>query len=330
MRRTVSALALALVSASTTFARADTEVETRFFDTLARHEYDHEHYKKALRAFLLADAVTPSPRSLYNIALCADLTHERTLAFAYFDEYLEGGDTDTERRADAQQRMQALEQRLAVVRVISDPPGASIIVDRAELGSFGRAPRRLALDPGEHTVHLELDGYLPGTATVTARTGATSEARVTLAPRTGTLSLDLEPKTAVVQLTRAGVALPEGWQGHDLQLAVGAYHVRVTAPGHTAVARDVTVREGAVSKLTLVAPALPVPVGRLVVGASGVAARVLVDGRAKAVAPVTLDGLPTGRHRVHLIAKGYRPWTGIVVIRDGKTAFVDVKLRRER
>ena len=310
-------------------AHADTAVETRFFDSMARQAYAKGHYREALHAFLQANAVTPSPRALYNIALCAQLAHEPALAFAYFDEYLRGTDTDPARRSDAAQRLHALEAKLAVVRVESDPPGATIVVDRAELGSFGQTPRRIVVDPGDHTIIVKRAGYADQSQQVTAKIGTSATVELAMKPILGSLSLDIEPPGATVHATRNGeqVALPDHGR---VDVPVGRYHVRVTAPGHAPVDGDVTVRHGATSQLALAAPALPVPTGRLVVGTSGVAARVLVDGRAKAVTPATLDAIAVGEHRVWLAATGYYDWRGTIRVEKGKTAFVNVTLRKLR
>jgi hypothetical protein len=309
-------------------ARTQAAVETKFFDEQARNHYERREYKDALRDFLRSDAVTPSARSLYNIAVTADLAGERGLAFAYLDQYLGGTDDDAQRRGDATERLARIEKKLAIVRVVSDPPGASIFVDGVEYGEYGRTPRRIALDPGQRRIELALEGFVGATTKVEAVVGRTVEASAALAARTGTLLADSDPPGAAIVVTRDGRPVAVTFVDGAAKLPVGEYHLAGTAPDRKPAGADAVVRDGETSRVTLVMAAVPQPVGRLLVGATGVAARVLVDGRAKAVTPATLESLPVGSHTVELQADGFATWRGGVVIRDGKATYLDVSMTR--
>jgi len=310
-------------------ARTEPATETRFFDERARRLYDRGRYAEALVEFLNADAVTSSPRSVYNIAVCADLAGQREVALAYFDAYLSGPDADPERRREAESRMKRLAAVLALVRVESDPPGAIVLVDREALGEHGRTPRTLPLDPGSHEVELRLDGYQPAKASVKVGTGKLAELELKLVPKRGVLAIAADPPGARIELFRAGERVDARVDASSrVELPIGRYRVRVRAPGHAPVEADALVAEGDTSRIRLTAAPLPAAVGRLLVGTAGVTARILVDGRAKAVTPARIDGLLAGRHTVELRAPGRHIWRGLVTIRDGKTTFVEVTLAR--
>jgi outer membrane receptor for ferrienterochelin and colicins len=304
-------------------------VETRFFDDLARQAYARGDYRAALQAFLQADAVTPSPRSSYNIGLCAHLAAEPGLAYAYFERYLAGPDHDAGRRADAARRMQALQSSLALVRVESDPPGATIVVDRAELGDYGTTPRTVPLAPGEHRVELSLEGHHPASTSVAAVRGELGEATLRLEPRTGSLETRVQPASAELELSRDGKPLSLRRSG-AVKLAVGRYLLRAKAPGHLPAETDVTIREAETSAVELALLPVPAPAGRLVIETPGVAAEVLLNGKAMTMTPARLDGVVAGSHRVELRARGYRVWKGRVKVDANKAAFVSVTLQRQR
>ncbi|MFN9938558.1 MAG: PEGA domain-containing protein [bacterium] len=48
---------------------------------------------------------------------------------------------------------------MAVVRIETDPPGATIYVDRADLGARGTTPRVLAFAPGTVRILVERAGH---------------------------------------------------------------------------------------------------------------------------------------------------------------------------
>jgi len=67
------------------------------------------------------------------------------------------------------------------LRVESDPPGATVLVDRKTLGRTPFGPHGLA--EGRHEVRARLEGYEDGLANVPVRAGKTTVARFDLAPR---------------------------------------------------------------------------------------------------------------------------------------------------
>jgi hypothetical protein len=68
------------------------------------------------------------------------------------------------------------------VHVTSDPSGARVLVDGNEVGT---TPYEAAIEPGEHTVVVEQDGYRSTTRGFTAAEGKTSEMHVELQERSG-------------------------------------------------------------------------------------------------------------------------------------------------
>ena len=86
---------------------------------------------------------------------------------------------------------------------------------------------------------------------------------------------------------------------------------------------------GARLAVTVVSPpAVESPTGRLAVRVNPAGAMVRIGGLAYVAAPLTLDALPAGRHRVVITHPGYLDWQGEVEVTAGREATVAVELFR--
>ncbi len=87
------------------------------------------------------------------------------------------------------------------VRIESDPPGATVYVGSKKAGAKGTTPVTLDLAPGEQTLILELDGYLPHIESVTI---SMAKGRAARSPQKFAFALDKAVGTIRLQ------GLPEG------------------------------------------------------------------------------------------------------------------------
>ena len=92
------------------------------------------------------------PSAIAYIAVCAELAHEPSLAFAAYEDYLRAGDSDAERRTGAEKRLAAFLPGLAIASVTSDPPGATISIDGRP--SVNTPKTFHDVKPGEHRIVL--------------------------------------------------------------------------------------------------------------------------------------------------------------------------------
>lgn len=325
----LSLAGLVAIFVSARDARADDAAESRFFDAIARDAYAHRHWADALAAFLRAHRAAPSSRSLYNIALCAQLAHREGMAFEYFDEFVNASTAPDEAslRADAATRITSLRRTLALVSITTDPPGATIYVDQRDHGSYGTTPRVLALPAGAHHLILDAADHDEGGTDVTATVGASQPVHVDLVAHRGAIALTVTPPDATVVGRRSdGSAALALSPTATTEVPVGRYHVVASAERHHDAEADVTITRGATEHRTLVLEPLPVPQGRLLVTTGDVHARVRVDGVDRAETPARVADLPVGAHEVSVAADGYLPWTGSVDVAEGRTAFVSVTL----
>ncbi len=321
MRRALLWLALAAVVPS--LARADARAaEGRFFDERGRAAYARGRYAEAVEHFLTSHRASPNPRALYNVATAAYRARQLALAFTSFEEYLASDDDDAAHRVEATRRRDELAARLALVEVITEPPGAALYVERRERGIAARSPARLPLTAGgEVRVIAELDGHHRAEGVVTAAIGGSATLSLTLAPRTGRLEVVAQPASASITVTRdaTDAAVSPG------ELPVGTYRVRVAADGYVAGAETARVREGETARVEVSLEAEPRPMGRLLVdGPPG--ARVVVDGRDVGLTPLGV-ALPVGEHEVTV--RGHGPPRRVVLTAD-RPLYVDVGRARPR
>ncbi len=324
------ALALVVVLAPLALAlapvRADDEAEARFFDDLGRRAYARGHWEEALSSFLDAEAAAPSPRTLYNVALAAQLAHHDALAFSSFETYLEGGaEDDPHRRADAAARRDVLARALALALVTSSPAGAEIWVDRRELGSFGRTPRTLVLEPGPHTIELALADHDDAHLEVIAVRAQRVQVHASLAPHLGGLRVDVTPETASARIVRGGASRALT-PGTDERVPVGTWTLYVTAAGFVERDLEVTVSRDVVEQRSVALVRVPSPTGRLLVSTGGVTARLSIDGSVVADTPARLDGVVSGVHHLGLEADGFVTWEGDLDVPRDRARHLSVTL----
>src|SRR5688572_9757320 len=156
-------LVLVLVAAP---ARADDladEADLQF--TLGAEAYQKGEFRGALEHFLASNRLVPNRNVLYNIARTYEQLKQFPEAYRYYTQALDG-EKDAAARAKIEAALVQLGKSVAVLRVDSEPPGATLYVDRKDLGSRGEAPRTLGLAPGNYRVIAELAGYEPAEETV--------------------------------------------------------------------------------------------------------------------------------------------------------------------
>ncbi|HBQ09783.1 MAG TPA: hypothetical protein DEF51_00865 [Myxococcales bacterium] len=302
-------------------ARADRAAEARFHDEAARRHYDAGRYDAAVREFMIGQRIAPNPNTLLNIAFCFRALERNEEAYMYFAEFLAADTEHAERRARAEEALEALRPRVALLRVESDPPGADIYVDRAELGRYGRTPRLLALPAGEHRVWVEREGHRPAASVVTLEEGRT-------------VSVTLEPPAIVGRLrltasadAQVRVIGPEGvvWEGVspvDVSLPAGHYQVRASS-GRDRWSEALTVpADGTVSAHA----ELTGPTGELSVIANQPGAQIRIDDAEWGYAPQVLERVPVGTHRLELRLDGMQPYAGEIEVREDARSWARVSL----
>jgi hypothetical protein len=127
----------------------------------ARESQRTKLLQRSLEAYVDSLQIVRSRNALFNAAIVLDELGRHDEAFNYFSEYLRIEGLPAADHDDATARRDALRMKVAVLRVVTDPAGALLWVDRKDLAPRGETPIELALPPGKHRTFIEKEGYVP-------------------------------------------------------------------------------------------------------------------------------------------------------------------------
>lgn len=205
----------------------------------------------------------------------------------------------------------------APVRVATEPPGATVLVDGEPAGT---TPAEIEVDAGEHELELRLAGYNAWRNQITVTANQPQELpTVTLTQADGRVELVSEP-------AEAAVSVDGEFQGRTpltLRLRPGRTHrITLTKPGYEPVTRELSVEADSGRRVAVELVAL---YGEVEVASEPPQAEVWVDGRREAVTPATLrlTALP---HRIEVRLDGYAAQAEEVTPRPGFAQTLELTL----
>ena len=313
----VTALILLLGSSLLTpAARADglaDEAEVNF--RLGAERYQTGDFRSALALFLASQRLVPNRNVRFNIVRTFQRLAMYPEAYRWCEEALHE-ETDPVMRAELTQLLALIERDVAVLEVVSDPPGATIFIDRVDLGSLATTPARLALPEGEHQVILQLAGYQtaePPPVRVAKRELVAVSAR--LERIVGRVQIDAAAPSEVRVDGEAGAA--QCATPCLLELTPGPHVLYFRRPGYRTAPRQVRVLAGQRSQISVEAQPLT---GSIVVTTDVRDARVEVDGEALGFTPTVVNGVPVGRRKLRITLAGYEPIERDVEVLENKVS----------
>ncbi len=128
----------------------------------AEAKFQSGDYEAAFTLYKAANDAVPAPQTLYKMALCLDKldkTREALAAYAAFLGSSPPASMDA-KVSESQARVAELRRKAPVlVKVKSDPPGASVSVDG--VAQMGTAPIDVKVAPGTHKFRVTAPGYDP-------------------------------------------------------------------------------------------------------------------------------------------------------------------------
>jgi len=321
----VAACALALAMAPSPPARADgsaDEAELHF--NKGREDYKKGDYEAALLHFFQSQRLVPNRNVLFNIGGAYEALRRYADAHRYFIDAREG-ETDDDNRAAAQRAIDRLAPNVAVLDVVTEPPGATLYLERKDLGSVGKSPRPLAVAPGKYRVVVELAGHEPSTsAEVEVVQGKVTRLEVKLAKIVGTVRADVQGGIRALVRVDSERAAPACTTPCELPLAPGRHDLYFEADGFQLLSRAVVVEA---KQTTTVTAALVPLIGSLLVRTEDRDATVAVDGKSVGFTPLVARDIAVGKRTVRIELRGYRPTTTTIEIRAGEQIeIVDVEL----
>ncbi|WP_437275229.1 TonB-dependent receptor [Sorangium sp. So ce375] len=306
-------------------ARADgaaDEADLHF--EIGNEAYEKGDYRAALEQFLQSNRLVPNHNVVLNIALTYEKLQRYAEAYRYFVDALDG-ETNPQTIATIQTIIQRIGTKVAVLRVESSPPGATIYLERKDLGSRGQAPRSLAMAEGKTTVIVELPGHEPVTLDdVTAKLGSETRVQLVLKPIVGSVDVAIEgaPRAAVhVDDERAP---PVCVAPCTFAIAPGPHVLFFHRDGYQAPQQQILV----MARETVRAIATMTPLtGTVVVQASERDAVVEIDGKALGFTPTVVQNIPVGWRLVKVTLRGYAPIARVIEVKaNQQTQLLDLRL----
>ncbi|MFT3710785.1 MAG: TonB-dependent receptor [Archangium sp.] len=264
---------------------------------LGNKAYAKRDYDAALASYFLSYRLVPNRNVLFNIARCYEALDRFDEAYRYWNDLFVDPSLPESDRRDVRGALVRLGPKVALINVITVPPGAELYVDRKDLGSRGRTPQTIAVAPGAHTVLLELPGWQPASVKLNTTRGKESKQTVTLDRVVGKVSVTGTPEGAVIRESADGPEL--GKVPAELVFPPGQKLLVVQAPGFLPqqLLLDVKANESVTAKVAL--PEKPKPTGKIEVTSNRENSVVLVDGRKFGFTPTVLT-LPVGKHVVEV------------------------------
>ena len=301
--------------------RQDLSAEADLHFQIAVDHYRAGRFQAALEHLYLSNRLAPNRNVLFNIARCQEQLGDFQQAFRSYADYA-AQESDPALRTTAEAAISRIRERVALVRVESDPPGATVFVDRTDLGARGTTPLVLALDPGAHTILVQAEGYRPSQAEVALSIGREARTSLPLDPILGTVMVRGGPAGARIHEGSADGPVLATVPG-PARLPPGQHVLLIEADRHRPQRELVTVSADQPTDLLV---DLPVVSGRLVVEAVERGARIEVDGKAVGFTPTVVE-VAAGPHHVVVSLPGFRPFEQDLTVQPDASTTVEVRLR---
>ncbi|HEY2404390.1 MAG TPA: TonB-dependent receptor [Polyangiaceae bacterium] len=293
------------------------EAELEF--SLGTDAYQHADFKQALAHFLASNRLVPNDNVVFNIARCHEQLQQYPEAFRYYSLALER-ERDESVRAKIEAALAQLKSQIVVFHVTTEPAGATLYVDRRDLGPRGKSPELLGLRPGRHKLILELAGYEPVEQDQPdANAGEERAVQISLKQILGSAVISGDP---AARARIDGAPAPSCALPCRLELAPGAHTARVERSGFHAADFTFTV---SAHQTVNVPSALEPLTGSAQLSTDEPGALVEIDGKPRGYTPVVLT-LPVGTHTLRVHARGFRTVEQPLAIREGENTDLNLVL----
>ena len=237
-------IGLTLLSAIVTFAhasRADNKDQAKAHFKEGMAAIKGENYPAALTAFEKSYKLAHKAALLFNIAMCEKALYRYVDSITTFRRFLsESGDKiKPELEAQSEQAVQEMMTLIGTLKLMDAPDDAEVFVDGK---SIGKTPFKegVLLDPGQHSIRVEANGFKPMTTDVTVASGAEIPLRAKLAKVTAWIRVECSTEGAAVKLDGEAV----GACPFEGEVEPGMHEVVVAGPDMERFDRQVDVKPG--------------------------------------------------------------------------------------
>ncbi|MDC0679872.1 TonB-dependent receptor domain-containing protein [Sorangium atrum] len=271
----------------------------------------------------MSNRLVPNRNVIFNIARTYEALQEYPDAFRYYVQALDL-EPNAARRPAIEEALARIRPNVAVINVTTDPPGATVYINRRDLGGRGNTPRLLGFQPGKHKIIVDLEGYEPAEVeNVEAKIGEQTNVAVKLKRIVGTVRVVGETAGTIVRVNDAS-GPPACTAPCDLTLPPGRHRLYLAQEGYQPSEQDVNV---AASSTVTARYRLNPLTGSLVVNADERDALVEVDGKPMGFTPAVLN-VQSGQRRVRVSLRGFRPVEQSANVVAGQQTRIDISLRQ--
>ena len=317
---TVLALAAPLPAAAQESASAtadQAEVEFR----LGNEAYVKGDYTAALAHYFASIRLVPNRNVIFNIAKCYENLGSYVEAYRYYTSYLESS-TDEQEKKQVEAALARIGSRVGLLVVSSHPSGATIFLNRRDLGSYGETPAVVPVKPGNYTLILDRAGHETVTIEEVNITGGERVEKTIQLPRLEAQVRLVGTPPDVIVTTPEGldvqVTLPGG-----VQLPLGRQQLTVKAPGYRPRKLEVLVEKDVPLEVDAT---LERETGTLVVQASELNSAIFLDGQLVGFSPSVVDDVPVGPHQLVIRQEGFRPYEAEVEVAPNQRVELEATL----
>lgn len=290
--------------------------------TLGAEAYARTDFRGALEHFLASNRLVPNRNVMFNIARAYEQLGRFPDAYRYYVDALRG-ESDATVRGEVEAAIARVSPRVSVLEIESTPPGATVFLNRRDLGSVGTTPARLGLPTGRYSVIVELKGYHPiELGPFDVKVGSKTPVVADLRLIVGALRVEGPDGTEVRVDDESGP--PACVTPCQLELPPGPHVLFYRRAGFRGAPRTVQIEAG---QTTRASAELAVETGSILVSTDEPNALVEIDGRAVDFAPTVATGIPVGRHTVRVSLRGFEPVVREVEVRvDEQVELKDLAL----
>ena len=216
-----------------------------------------------------------------------------------------------------------LQPNYGFLKVVSEPEsGASVFIDGSNVGTTPYTSERL--QSGSYTVQVAKKMYKDDSRQVTVNDNETTKVTLTLAPNFAEPMFVCADSEAEIWVNGEKKGLGR-WSS---RLPAGTYRVEVRKEAHRTTTKQLAIRTGDNSTVTLEAP-VPI-VGKVSVNSSPFGATIFLDGKNVGTTPKILNQVLIGNHELRIEKTGCPSSTRTVIVEEGKMAEVSVELPTSR
>ncbi len=305
---------------------------------LAKSEYQEgwkalkaKNYAKALTHYQKSYSEMPRPRTMYNIALCEEATGRYEGAVEHYQQFLiEAQSRDADFLKLARAKLKALRTRIgAILKIDSDPPGASVRVNGKVKG---HTPLRLDLLEGEHLIRVSHKGTRSTERQINIQAGENLTEYFTL-EAVGSVAISVTPADA--QIRRVDVD-DHATGLYEANLSPGRYKFEVSLMGYKTRTLSLVIDASSNIQKTVRLQAQS-STGTVTLRSDLSGANVTIDGiivgatrrREGEEIPTLERRLSAGNHMIIVEAKNHESWSKRFQLARGETLSVDIKFKGE-